>query len=65
MAKGWVMVSWTNKEELDRDVIINSSLGCSDYEELMILMGVKTSSRAQTWGSRRADFSVQVKAITV
>lgn len=36
------------KEELDRDVIINISLGCSDYKELVILMGVKTSSRAQT-----------------
>lgn len=39
----------TNKEELDRDVIINSSLGCSDYKELAILTGVKTtSSGAQT-----------------
>lgn len=39
----------TNKEELDRDVIINSSLGCSDYKELAILMGVKkTSNGAQT-----------------
>ena len=39
----------TNKEELDRDVIINSSLGCSDYKELAILMGVKkTRSGAQT-----------------
>jgi len=54
----------TNKEELDRDVIINSSLRCSDYKELTILMGVKkTSSVVETSGFRRADLSIQVRTL--
>lgn len=48
---------FTNKE-LVEDVIISSSLGCSDHAivELKILRGVrKESSRVQTLDFRRAD----------
>lgn len=44
MSDGLLELLLTNKEEPHRDVILNSSLGCSDYKELLILTEVRKTS---------------------
>lgn len=61
-------IHYSLKKELTGEMIINSSFGFSDHktEEFEIPPGgKKVSSRLQTLGSRRAEFSLFKKLVGV